>query len=62
MVLTVQCPLYMIHNPHLCTGNKCGPQIITGWTVNLDQKMLYADTAFSAGTQVENSETQKTVK
>ena len=54
----------MIHSSHIdiCTGNKCGPQIITGWTVNLDQKMLYADTAFSAGTQVGNSKTQKTVK
>jgi len=35
----------------LAAGTKCGAQTITGWTVNLDQKMAYADTTFSAGSQ-----------
>merc|ERR1712179_34322 len=33
-------------------STKCGAQTITGWTVNLDQKMAYADTTFSAGSQL----------
>jgi len=36
----------------LSAGTKCGAQTITGWTVNLDQKMAYADTSFSAGSQL----------